>query len=88
MRRLPLFSKHGSFDVSGNSSVVIPIGCMGRTVSVRFEDEEDCIMLPPCGGPTVDDLSWTVKKDEHGHSLEIRWDVTRQRHVEWSASWL
>ena len=76
----------GELDVIGAGGVTIDIGNSRRVISVTFEEDES-IVLPPCGGGLPDELDWQlVKVSKHEYMLEITWNVQRPRRVLWIVS--
>ena len=76
----------GHLDVVGSSTVKIRIGNNRNVLSVLFDDNDD-VVLPPCGGGLPDLLDWQlIRVSKHDYLLEITWSVQRPRHVRWSVS--
>lgn len=76
----------GKLDVVGSGTVSIKIGNNRNVFGVVFEDD-DCVVLPPCGGGLPDLLDWQlVRVSKHDYTLEISWDVQCPRRVLWGVS--
>lgn len=85
-------SKTHYVDVVGSGNVEINLGDYRNVLSVEFDDDPECqIVPPPCGGGVSDTVEWKVHSKIRCHKkqyhLSISWSVQCPRRIVWVVSW-